>query len=62
VLATLVITNEAPQRTVLFGVEPESLATGMGLTATVAATLPRLVTALAREIADAGLGISPRPS
>jgi hydrogenase maturation protease len=62
VLATLVITNEAPRRTVLFGVEPESLATGMGLTATVAATLPRLVTALAREITDAGLGISPRPS
>jgi hydrogenase maturation protease len=61
VLATLVITNEAPRRTVLFGVEPESLATGMGLTVTVAATLPHLVTALAREIADAGLEISERP-
>ncbi|MFZ5485198.1 MAG: HyaD/HybD family hydrogenase maturation endopeptidase [Pseudomonadota bacterium] len=60
VLATLVITHEAPTHTVLFGVEPESLATHMGLTPTVAATLPHLVDALAREIAAAGLAIPPR--
>lgn len=61
VLATLVITHEAPRRTVLFGVEPESLATGMELTNTVATTLPRLVEALAREIAAAGLEIKAKP-
>jgi hydrogenase maturation protease len=60
VLATLLITHEAPVHTVLFGVEPESLATGMGLTATVAAVLPGLVDAIAGEIAAAGLAVSPR--
>jgi hydrogenase maturation protease len=60
VLATLLITHEAPAHTVLFGVEPESLATGMGLTATVAAVLPGLVDAIAGEIAAAGLAVSPR--
>jgi hydrogenase maturation protease len=62
VLATLVITQEAPMRTVLFGVEPESLATGLGLTPTVAATLPALVAALAEEIAATGAALSPRPA
>jgi hydrogenase maturation protease len=60
VLATLVITHEAPDHTVLFGVEPESLATNMDLTATVAPTLPILVDAIAREIAAAGLTVTPR--
>jgi len=55
VLATLEITGEAPAHTILFGVEPESLATHMGLTETVAATLPRLVEALAQELRDAGI-------
>lgn len=60
VLATLVITHEAPTHTVLFGVEPESLATAMGLTATGAAVLPGLVDAIAGEIAAAGLTVSRR--
>lgn len=60
VLATLVITHEAPVHTVLFGVEPESLATHMGLTPTVEATLPGLVAAIVQEIADAGIAIPPR--
>lgn len=62
VLATLVITHEAPEHTVLFGVEPESLATGMGLTATVETVLPRLVDAIAEEIAGTGLPVRPRPT
>lgn len=57
VLGTLLITHEAPKRTVLFGVEPESLATAMELTPTVAARLPDLVAALAKEITDAGIPI-----
>jgi hydrogenase maturation protease len=61
VLGTLQITQEAPRRTVLFGVEPESLATAMSLTATVAARLPELVDGLAREIAAAGVRVEKIP-
>jgi hydrogenase maturation protease len=60
VLATLVITHEAPIHTVLFGVEPVSLATHMGLTPVVADTLPRLVDAIVREIASAGIDLPER--
>lgn len=60
VLATLIITGEAPEHTILFGVEPKSLATGMGLTTTVAAVLPGLVEAIAAEITLAGLPMSTR--
>ncbi|MFA5081001.1 MAG: HyaD/HybD family hydrogenase maturation endopeptidase [Hydrogenophilaceae bacterium] len=59
VLATLVITHEAPTHTVLFGVEPESLATSMSLTPVVAATLPHLVDAIAQEISAAGVAVTP---
>lgn len=59
VLATLLITHEAPAHTVLFGVEPESLATGMDLTPPVAAMLAPLVDAIAREIESAGLAVTP---
>lgn len=59
VLATLLITHEAPSHTVLFGVEPESLATGMDLTPPVAAMLAPLVDAIAREIESAGLAVTP---
>lgn len=60
VLATLVITHEAPEHTILFGVEPESLATCMALTPVVEATLPHLVEAIAQEIIAAGVPIAPR--
>lgn len=60
VLATLVITHEAPKHTVLFGVEPVSLATHMGLTPTVEATLPILVDAIVQEIAATGVSITRR--
>lgn len=60
VLATLTITHEAPRNIVLFGVEPESLATHMGLTPVVEATLPRLVEAIAEEIGRAGISLPPR--
>jgi hydrogenase maturation protease len=60
VLATLIITNEAPEHTILFGVEPESLATNMGMTPIVEATLPRLVEAIVGEIAEAGISMRPR--
>jgi hydrogenase maturation protease len=59
VLATLLITHEAPRHTVLFGVEPESLATGMSLTPVVEQTLTRLVDAIVREIEETGLVVDP---
>lgn len=60
VLATLILTEEAPKRTVLFGVEPASLATGLELTPPVAAQLPHLVLAIASELKAAGLDVRPR--
>lgn len=60
VLATLIITGEAPDHTILFGVEPESLATNMSLTPIVEAALPGLVAAIAQEIAAAGIPLPPR--
>jgi hydrogenase maturation protease len=59
VLATLILTHEAPSHTVLFGIEPVSMATHIGLTPVVEATLPLLVDAIAREIAAAGVALSP---
>jgi hydrogenase maturation protease len=53
VLGTLVITGEAPKQTVLFGVEPKTLATGIGLSEPVAAMLPTLLEGIAREIETA---------
>lgn len=53
VLATLSITREAPKHIVLFGVEPESLATNMGMTPTVEARLPDLVSAIVQVIEQA---------
>jgi len=60
VLAALILTGEAPRRTVLFGVEPASLATGLELSPPVAARLPHLVLALAAELKAAGLDVRPR--
>jgi hydrogenase maturation protease len=50
VLGTLRITGEAPKRVVLFGVEPQTLATGIGLSTPVEAILPTLLEELTLEI------------
>jgi len=44
-----------PRRMVLFGVVPEKVALGTGLTTTVAAALPRLVRAVVDELAALGV-------
>ncbi|MEW5770827.1 MAG: HyaD/HybD family hydrogenase maturation endopeptidase [Pseudomonadota bacterium] len=63
VLGTLVLTGEAPAHTVLYGVEPETLATGIGLSECVAASLPRLLEGLAREVcAETGVEMAAAPA
>jgi hydrogenase maturation protease len=59
VLAALTLTGERPANTVLFGVEPASLATGMALSPPVAARLPELVGAIAGELCALGLAVAP---
>jgi hydrogenase maturation protease len=46
------LTGDAPEQIVVLGVQPEKIAWGTELTATVAAALPKLVDAATRQIAD----------
>ncbi len=55
VLATLVLTDEAPQQVIVIGIEPESLALGMALSPRVAARLPELVSVTLLELEQAGI-------
>jgi hydrogenase maturation protease len=50
VLATLVLTDEAPGTTTVIGIEPVSLDTHLGLSPEVAAQLPRVVEILVSEL------------
>ena len=59
VLATLTLTGERPGNTVLLGVEPASLETGMALSPPVAARLPDLVGAITSELRALGLAVTP---
>lgn len=55
VLATLVLTGRAPRETVVVGVQPQSLETGMELTPAVQASLPAAEAALLDALAAAGM-------
>lgn len=55
VLAACRFHGIAPRRVVLVGVQPESFATSLELTPTVAAVLPQVVERLAGELAAAGV-------
>ena len=52
VLAAAMLLGELPARLVLFGMEPQSLATGCGLSATVAANLERLLAMIITELEE----------
>ena len=54
-LATLTLTDSLPSRLVLFGVEPENLGTGLGLSPVVAMGLERVVAAVCEELTRQGL-------
>jgi len=58
-LAAALLTNDLPQHLVLFGVSPGSLATGVGLTAPVAAALPELLARVTAELAARGYPMIP---
>ncbi len=60
VLATLALADESPRETVIIGVEPASLAMGMELSPTVAATLPALLDAVRERLRRFGLPLSAR--
>ena len=54
-IAVLELQGRLPERLTVLGVEPESIELGEQLSATVAATLPRLVDAMARVLGEWGL-------
>ncbi len=60
VLATLILTGEAPREIIVIGIEPESLELGMALTSKVAARLPELITATLTELEQSGIRATPR--
>jgi hydrogenase maturation protease len=58
-LAAAMLTNELPEKLVLFGVEPESLDIGLDLSATVEASVDKLVGAVADEVRATGCSVIP---
>lgn len=60
VLASLELLGRAPHEVVVLGVEPFTLETGMDLSAPVAARVPELVEAAARELEAHGIRLEPR--
>lgn len=60
VLADLDFLGEAPRETVIFGVEPLSMETGMTLTPDVAARVPELVAGIVAELGAHGIAVEPR--
>lgn len=60
VLASLHLLGTAPRETVIFGVEPLSLATGLELSAPVAACLPALARGVVDELGARGVNLRAR--
>lgn len=58
-LAAAMLTDDLPEKLVLFGVEPESIDIGLELTATVEACLDKLITAVADELRSMGCSVVP---
>lgn len=66
-LAVGILSDQIPRRMVLFGIEPECLATGITLSASVNATVDKIIDAILSELHEAGYAPprahpSPRPS
>ena len=58
-LAAAILTAELPKKLVLFGVEPESIDIGLDLTATVEASVDKLVHAIVAELRSTGCEVVP---
>ncbi|TDQ59088.1 hydrogenase maturation protease [Mesocricetibacter intestinalis] len=54
VLSALKLTEESPKHLCLIGIQPESLTSGIGLSATLQAAFPAIFTALEKQLADYG--------
>ena len=59
-LATARLIDKMPQKVVLFGIEPESIDTGLELTEEIAGSINRLTEMVAEEIRSLGLPVAPR--
>ena len=57
VLASLEFTGRAPQKTVIVGMQPVSMETGMALSPAVAARLPELQAMVLAELAECGVAV-----
>ncbi len=58
-LAAAMLTENLPENLVLFGMEPESVDIGLELTATVEASLDKLITAVVEELRTIGCTVVP---
>ena len=59
-LATTMLLGEAPDKMVLFGMEPASMETGIGLSEQVEASFERLLDLVARELEQVGFTMAER--
>jgi hydrogenase maturation protease len=53
------LTDDLPEKLILFGVEPESIDIGLELTSTVEASLDKLIEAVADELRSMGCSVVP---
>lgn len=60
VLASLELLGEAPQETIIIGVQPLSMALGMTLSEEVAAILPEVLRLLVADLKKHGIALRPR--
>ena len=58
-LALLAVTENPPPRTLLFGIEPKSIDTGIGLSCEVEENLPKLVNSVVESLRTMGHEITP---
>ncbi|MBA3014930.1 MAG: HyaD/HybD family hydrogenase maturation endopeptidase [Proteobacteria bacterium] len=66
-LAAGILTDQIPKRMILFGIEPESMTTGIVLSDSVNGSVDKIITAILAELDEAGYASpiphpSPRPS
>lgn len=61
VLATALLSDALPGQMVLFGVEPQTMTTGLALTPVVEASLDKLVVSVVDELRRLGHRVEPRP-
>ena len=59
-LATAELCDSLPQRSVLFGIEPEDISTGLGLSAPVEKGLEKLIREVVKELSENGYHLERR--